>query len=166
MINFGILTISDRSSRGEREDLSGPALVDLVKQHHWQTYTTAIIPDERSEISSTLREWSSNPHIDVILTTGGTGFSQRDITPEATLDVIERQTPGISEVMRTESLKKTPHAMLSRAVSGILGKTLIINLPGSPRAAVENALVVFPVLEHAVELLQNLHIPDAHHKPH
>ncbi len=164
LIHFGVLTISDRSSKGEREDLSGPALVDEIQKAGWKIILTEIVSDEKDQIVSILRTWSADPKIDVILTSGGTGFSKRDITPEATLEVVEKLTPGISETMRTESLRKTPHAMLSRAVSGISGETLIINLPGSPKAAVENARIVFPILEHAIELLKNKQIPDSHHQ--
>jgi len=164
MLRFGILTISDRSYRGEREDLSGPSLIEAIQKMGWQVVLSAIIPDEKEQIVATLKSWSVNPLMDVILTSGGTGFSPRDITPEATMLVIDRPTPGISEAMRADSKDKTPHAMLSRAISGIAGNTLIINLPGSPVGAVENARTVFPVLEHAVELLKNPQIPDSHHK--
>ncbi len=112
-----------------------------------------IIPDELQVIKDTLITWSDSDQYDLILTTGGTGFSPRDITPEATMQVIERETPGLAEAMRAESLKVTPHAMLSRARAGIKNHTLIVNLPGSPRAAVENLNVILPVVEHAVDLL-------------
>ncbi|MDH5607491.1 MAG: MogA/MoaB family molybdenum cofactor biosynthesis protein [Anaerolineae bacterium] len=154
MITFGILTISDRSSRGERDDLSGPVLSNAVHDAGWEVDRTGIVADDIESIKSTLIEWSGSG-IDVILTTGGTGFSGRDITPEATLAVIERNAPGIAEAMREESMKITPHGMLSRAVSGIRGTCLIINLPGSPKGAVENFEVVMPVLQHAIDLLRN-----------
>jgi molybdopterin adenylyltransferase len=164
MIRFGILTISDRSSRGEREDKSGPALVAEVEKAGWQVASTACIPDDTDEIMKSLIAWSDFNDLDVILTTGGTGFTPRDVTPEATLAVIDRQALGLAEAMRAESLKITPHAMLSRAAAGIRGRTLIINLPGSPKAAVESLLVVAPVLNHAVELIRDPSSAESHHK--
>ena len=153
-VRCAILTISDRSARGEREDLSGPALISRAAQAGWQVVAAAIVPDEREQISARLVEWSDNGSCDLILTTGGTGFAPRDSTPEATQSVIHRFTPGIPEAMRAESLHKTPHAMLSRGIAGIRHATLIINLPGSPKAAVENLETVIPVISHAVHLLQ------------
>lgn len=152
---FGILTVSDRSSRGERPDLSGPALVELVKAQGWQVERTAILPDDRDRLRDALSSWADSGAMDVIITTGGTGFAPRDITPEATRLVIYREAPGLVEAMRMEGLKKTPHAMLSRSVAGIRGRTIIINLPGNPKGAVENLQVILPVLPHAVELLQD-----------
>ena len=152
-IRFGILTISDRSSRGERADSSGPALVRLIQAEGWAVTKQSLLPDEESAIRDLLAAWADSSDMDVILTTGGTGFSPRDVTPEATRAVIQRETPGLAEAMRAASLKVTPHAMLSRIVAGIRGKTLIINLPGSPKGAVENLQVVFPVLSHAIQLL-------------
>ncbi|MDX1378038.1 MAG: MogA/MoaB family molybdenum cofactor biosynthesis protein [Anaerolineales bacterium] len=154
-IRFGILTLSDRSSHSEREDLSGPALARLIQAEGWSVTEQTILPDDESAIREILIEWSDSDRADVILTTGGTGFSHRDVTPEATLAVIDRQAPGLTEAMRAESLKITPHAMLSRVVAGIRKKTLIINLPGSPKGATENLQVVLPVLPHAVQLLKN-----------
>ena len=154
-IHFAILTVSDRSSLGQRADASGPALVDLVESKGYQVAKLDIVPDEVDAIQNKLMAWSDADEADVILTTGGTGVAPRDVTPEATRVVIERLTPGIDEAMRAASLKITPHAMLSRAISGIRRRTLIINLPGSPRGAVENAQVVLPVLEHAVKLLRD-----------
>lgn len=162
-LRFGILTVSDRSSRGERPDLSGPALADYIHARGWAASLTDIVPDSREVISSRLMEWCASGDLDVILTTGGTGFAPRDITPEATRDVIEREAPGLVEVIRAESLKITPHAMLSRAVAGIRERTIIINLPGSPRGAVENLQVVVGVLEHAVQLLQEDNNAEAGH---
>lgn len=153
-LRFGILTISDRSSRGDRPDASGPALVDAVRAKGWQVVERGIIPDEVEIIYQKLVEWADSNRFDVLLTTGGTGFAPRDVTPEATRRAVERLTPGLDESMRTASLKVTPHAMLSRAVSGIRARTLIINLPGSPKGALENFYVVLPVLNHAVELLR------------
>ena len=154
-LRVAILTISDRSSRGERPDSSGPALADLVQQQGWQVCRTAIIPDDLEIIKATLADWADGNSIDILLSTGGTGFAPRDVTPEATTAVIQRPTPGLAEAMRAVSLQKTPHAMLSRAVAGIRARTLILNLPGSPKAAVENLQVVLAVLPHAVELLQD-----------
>ena len=154
-IRFGILTLSDRSSQGEREDASGPALARLVQAQGWSVTKQQILPDDESAIRELLIEWADSNETDVILTTGGTGFSPRDVTPEATCAVIDREAPGLAEAMRAESLKITPHAMLSRIVTGIRKKTLIINLPGSPKGAVENLQVVLPVIPHAVQLLRN-----------
>lgn len=153
-IRFGILTLSDRSSRGERSDSSGPALTHLIEAEGWSVIRQAILPDEESVIREMLITWADSREMDVILTTGGTGFSPRDVTPEATRAVIEREAPGLAETMRAASLKITPHAMLSRIVTGIRGKTLIVNLPGSPKGAVENLQTVIPVLPHAIQLLQ------------
>ena len=155
MIRFGLLTLSDRSSRGDREDSSGPALARLIHAEGWSVTKHQILPDEESAIRAVLTEWSDGGGLDVILTTGGTGFSLRDVTPEATKAVIQREAPGLTEVMRAESLKKTPHAMLSRAIAGLRGRTLIVNLPGSPKGAVENLQIILPVLSHAVQLLQD-----------
>ena len=152
-IKIAILTISDRSSAGEREDRSGPVLADAVRDAGWQTTLTSIIPDDVEEIVSTLTLWADSGDHNVILTTGGTGFTSRDVTPEATRIVIEREAPGLAEAMRMGSLQITPHAMLSRAAAGIRKSTLIINLPGSPKAALENFRIVAPVLPHAVQML-------------
>jgi molybdenum cofactor synthesis domain-containing protein len=122
----------------------------------------AIVPDERPVIAETLLAWADEIGLDLVLTTGGTGFGPRDVTPEATHDIIERETPGLAEAMRAASLKITPHAMLSRAVAGIRGRTLIINLPGSPKAVLENLEVILPALPHAIELLQGQKGPDRH----
>jgi molybdopterin adenylyltransferase len=153
-IRCGILTLSDRSARGERADSSGPQLINLVEAVGWSVVKQALLPDEESAIREILINWADSGEIDVILTTGGTGFAPRDVTPEATRAVIEREAPGLAEAMRATSLKVTPHAMLSRIVTGIRRKTLIINLPGSPKGATENLQVVIPVLPHAVQLLQ------------
>ena len=153
-IRFAILTLSDRSAHGERADSSGPALASLIEAQGWSVVKQSLLPDEESAIHQILVSWADSSDIDVILTTGGTGFSPRDVTPEATRAVIEREAPGLAEAMRAASLKVTPHAMLSRIVTGIRGKTLILNLPGSPKGAVENLQVVLPVLPHAVQLLR------------
>ena len=151
---IAILIVSDRSSRGERPDTSGPALAELIQLQGWQVVRQEIVPDEMNAIQDTLKAWSDLDEADVILATGGTGFAPRDVTPEATRAVIERLTPGLDEAMRQASLKVTPHAMLSRAISGIRKRTLIINLPGSPKGATENLQVILPALEHAVKLLR------------
>ncbi len=153
-IRFGILTLSDRSSRGERADASGPALMAAIQGEGWSVVKQEVLPDEESAIREILASWTNSRDVDVILTTGGTGFSPRDVTPEATRAVIEREAPGLAEAMRAASRKVTPHAMLSRIVTGIRGKTLIINLPGSPKGAVENLQVILPVIPHAVQLLR------------
>ena len=153
-IRFGILTLSDRSSRGECVDLSGPALARLIQAENWSVTKEALLPDNESAIRQTLTEWADSGEMDVILTTGGTGFAPRDVTPEATRAVIDREAPGLAEAMRAESLKITPHAMLSRIVTGIRKRTLIVNLPGSPKGATENLQVIIPVIPHAVQLLR------------
>src|SRR5258706_915362 len=163
-MNIGILTISDRSSRGERADASGPALAEVVRAQGWGVVGTQVVPDELEAIQSTLSAWADGKDLDVILTTGGTGFAPRDITPEATRAVLERLTPGLDEAMRAASLKVTPHAMLSRAVSGIRKQTLIVNLPGSPKGAVENLQVILPVLQHVVQLLHDDPSGDKSHR--
>jgi len=162
-IRFGILTSSDRSARGERPDLSGPALEELVIAQGWKVIRKIVLLDDQQALTETLSAWADSGEVDVILTTGGTGFGPRDVMPEATRAVSQREAPGIAEAMRQQSLKVTPHAMLSRATAGIRGKVLIINLPGSPKGAVENLQVVLPVLTHAVELLQNNPEAEKHH---
>jgi molybdopterin adenylyltransferase len=162
-LRFGILTASDRSSRGERPDLSGPALVNLVTSRGDIVVRAAIFPDDLSALRDAIVTWCDSSEMDVMLITGGTGFAPRDVTPEATRQAMEREAPGLAEAMRAESLKVTPHAMLSRGVCGIRRKTIIINLPGSPKAAVENLQVVLPVLDHAAELLQESPQAESHH---
>jgi len=155
MVRFGILTVSDRSARGERADESGPALLRAVEAQGWTVTKQALLPDDDSAIRGLLSEWADGGEVDVILTTGGTGFGVRDVTPDATRAVIRREAPGLAEAMRAASLAKTPHAMLSRAMAGIRGRTLIVNLPGSPKGAVENLETVLPALDHAVQLLRD-----------
>ncbi len=151
----GILTISDRSAAGLREDSTGPLLVRILESKGWKIEKTTIIPDDIENIKELLIAWSDDGVVDLILTTGGTGFGIRDCTPEATLEVIERQAPGFAEAMRSASIRITPHAMLSRAVSGIRKNVLIVNLPGSPKAARENLSVILPAIPHAVQLLHD-----------
>jgi molybdenum cofactor synthesis domain-containing protein len=162
-LRFGILTASDRSARGERPDLSGPALAERVMAFGGHVGRTQILPDDREQLAAALAAWADAGELDVILVTGGTGFAPRDVTPEATRQVIEREAPGLAEAMRAASLQVTPHAMLSRAVAGIRGRTLILDLPGSPKAAVENLDVVLPVLGHALELLREDPQAEKHH---
>jgi molybdenum cofactor synthesis domain-containing protein len=163
-IRVAILTVSDRSARGEREDASGPALAEEVVKQGWVVAQRGVIPDDISQLCDTLAAWADSRECDVILTTGGTGFGVRDVTPEATLRVIDRSAPGLAEAMRLASLQITPHAMLSRSAAGIRKRTLIVNLPGSPRGAVENLQVILPVLPHAVQLLQEHPDAEAGHR--
>lgn len=149
-----ILTISDRSYYGEREDSSGPIICDMLKEINSEVIFSQIIPDERDIITQKLIELSDNLRADFIVTTGGTGLGPRDVTPEATLDVIDKRVPGLEEAMRAESTKITPHGMLSRAVAGVRGKTLIVNLPGSPKAVKENLSVILSAIPHAIEILK------------
>ncbi|MBI1795039.1 MAG: MogA/MoaB family molybdenum cofactor biosynthesis protein [Chloroflexi bacterium] len=164
-LRIAVLTVSDRSSRGERPDESGPALVEVIHSKGWTAALQAILPDDLNILRETLAAWADSGGVDIILTTGGTGFAPRDVTPEATRGVIEREAPGLAEAMRAASLSKSAHAMLSRAVTGIRGKVLIINLPGSPKGAVENLQVVLPALEHAVKLLHDAPDAEAGHNP-
>jgi len=153
-IRAAILTLSDKGARGERIDESGPALVEWLAVHDAVTLQTRIIADEFDQIVEVLSEWADRDAADLILTTGGTGVSPRDVTPEATTHVVERLVPGIGELMRLRSLEKTPMASLSRAVAGIRCQSLIVNLPGSPKAAMENLAAVWPVVGHAVEKIR------------
>lgn len=149
-----ILTISDKGHRGEREDRSGPALAAWLAEREVEVVFTRLLADEGDAISAQLIDWAHSAACDLILTTGGTGVSPRDVTPEATRAVLEREIPGIGEAMRAASLAKTPFAMLSRAVAGVRGQTLIVNLPGSPAGAVENIAAVWPAVKHAVSKIQ------------
>lgn len=154
MFTLGILTISDKGWRGEREDESGMAVREIFTGLDAHVVKYDIAPDEKDVISQRLREWVDELGIDLIVTTGGTGLSPRDVTPEATLAVVERIAPGFAEAMRAESLKKTPTAILSRGVAGIRGASLIINLPGSPKAVRQCLEVILPALPHAMEVLK------------
>lgn len=154
MLNFGILTISDKGWRGQRRDESGPAIRDRLSLLDNTVVRYEIIPDEMDIIISKLTEWADEGNVDVILTTGGTGLGPRDVTPEATLSIVDKAVPGLTEAMRAETFKKTPFSLLSRAVAGIRGRCLIINLPGSPKAVQECLEIVLPVIPHAVEIIK------------
>lgn len=153
MIKTVILTISDKGYKGEREDGTGPALVDELDKDIYTVEHYKIIPDDLDKIVEELVYACDKLKVDLVLTNGGTGFSKRDVTPEATMKVIKKYVPGIGEAMRSESLKITPKAMLSRAISGIRNETLIVNLPGSPKGAVENLRVILPALPHGIDIL-------------
>ena len=154
MITGGVITLSDKGSRGEREDISGREVIRMLTDLDIRVADYEIVPDEKEVIKGKLIEYADTRRLDLVVTTGGTGVSPRDVTPDATLEVIERELPGMAEAMRRESLKKTPHAMISRAVAGIRGQTLIINLPGSPKGVQENLAVILPALKHAIEKIK------------
>lgn len=154
MIKVGILTISDKGSRGEREDLSRKVIEEVVKKVKGEVKYYKIIPDEKDIIKEELIKAADNLHLDLILTTGGTGLAKRDVTPDATLEVIEKEVPGISEIIRSESFKKTNRAILSRGVTGIRKESLIINLPGSPKGVRESLEIILDALPHGVEILK------------
>jgi molybdopterin adenylyltransferase len=154
MLNFGILTISDKGWRGQRYDESGMAIRDRLSLLDSDVVRYEVVPDEMEIIASKLSEWAGEGGVDVILTTGGTGFGPRDVTPEATLSVVDKVVPGLAEAMRAKTSTTTPFAILSRAVAGIRGRCLIINLPGSPKAVLECLEVVLPVIPHAVEIIR------------
>ena len=154
-LRAGVITISDRSARGERPDQTGPLIGEILTSAGWTLIFASIVPDNLELIKQTIVDCVDTGELDVLFTAGGTGFGVRDVTPEATSQVIERSAPGLAEAMRARSLQITPHAMLSRGVAGIRGRTLIVNLPGSPKAAQENLDVVLPVLGHAVQLLRD-----------
>jgi molybdenum cofactor synthesis domain-containing protein len=154
MFTVGILTISDKGSKGERQDKSGEAIREILSQKGARVINYDIVPDEKELIIQKLVNWADTDNLDVVITTGGTGLTPRDVTPEATMAVVDRIVPGFAEAMRAESLTKTPHAMLSRAVVGTRGKCLIVNLPGSPKAVRECLAAILPALPHAVETLK------------
>jgi len=149
----GVLTVSDKGAAGEREDKSGAAIAEMVSAVGWEVVRRDVVPDNHDEIKDKLIAWCDLDRLDLVITTGGTGFSPRDVTPEATLAAIERATPGISEAMRAAGLEKTPKAMLSRGVSGIRGATLIVNVPGSEKAARESLTAIVEILPHGIEVL-------------
>ncbi len=151
MFRAGVLTISDSSSRGERTDESGPTLSRILRSSGFEVSVEHIVPDDREKIQQTLIAWSEDPSIDFIITTGGTGLSPRDVTPEATKAVLDREIPGIAEILRMESYAITKMAALSRGVAGIRGDTIIINLPGSPKAVTQCMEVLTPILDHAIK---------------
>ncbi len=154
MIEVGILTISDKGARGEREDQSGKVIEEIVKKIEGEVKYYRIIPDEKEIIQAELVKAVDKLHLDLILTTGGTGLGKRDVTPEATLAVIEKEVPGISEIIRSESFKKTNRAILSRGVAGIRKKSLIINLPGSPKGVKESLEIILKALPHGIEIIK------------
>jgi molybdopterin adenylyltransferase len=154
MFTVGILTISDKGSRGERQDKSGEAIRKIISNMDVRTANYDVVPDEKELIAQKLVKWADKDSLDVIITTGGTGLGPRDVTPEATLAVVDRIVPGFAEAMRAETFKDTPMSMLSRAIVGTRGKCLIINLPGSPKAVRQCLQVILPALPHAVETLK------------
>jgi len=154
LITAGIITVSDKGSRGEREDISGKEIRKLLEGISIKVVDYEVIPDEKDIVINKLVEYSDRKKLDLIVTTGGTGVSPRDVTPDATLEVIEKEIPGMSEAMRRESAALTPHAMISRAVTGVRKNSLIINLPGSPKGVRENLAVVLPALRHTIEKIK------------
>lgn len=153
-LNAAVITVSDKGFVGQREDLGGPLTVEILENHGYEVVYRAIVPDEQDMIEAELKKCADELKIDLVMTTGGTGFSLRDITPEATIAVCDRMVPGIAEAMRMESYKITKKAMLSRATSGLRKQTLIVNLPGSPKAVRENLEAVLPALGHGIEILK------------
>ena len=154
MYTFAILTVSDKGSLGQRDDVSGPVIKQKLSEVGGRAIKYMIVPDDKETIANAMAEWADSAEVDVILTTGGTGLAERDVTPEATLLVIDKNVPGFGEAMRQKSLEKTPMAMLSRATAGIRGKCLIINLPGSPKAVGECLEAIIPAIAHGVEIIK------------
>ncbi|MEJ5240701.1 MAG: MogA/MoaB family molybdenum cofactor biosynthesis protein [Anaerolineales bacterium] len=163
-LRVAILIASDRSARGERADASGPALAEWVQKQGWKVVTLAVLPDDYVTLRNWLMARCDEGGVDLILTSGGTGVAPRDITPEATRAVLDKEVPGLAEAIRAASLSKTPHAMLSRGVAGIRKRTLIVNLPGSPKGAIESLEVIAPALPHAVDLLRESPEAEAGHR--
>ena len=159
-IKYAILTSSDSGHAGKRKDIGGDAIAEIMSKNRHTLTHRALLPDDLQLLTNQLRQWADDPTVDLILTTGGTGLAPRDVIPQATLAVIEYQIPGIPEAMRAQSLKITNMAMLSRATAGIANKTLIINLPGNPKGAIENLQTVLPILTHAIQITQNTHHGD------
>lgn len=155
-MRVGVLTVSDSTARGLAEDRSGPLIASTITDSlDVSQIARQVVEDDQQQIEAALKQWCDDMLLDLVLTTGGTGFAPRDVTPEATMAVIDRNAPGLAEAMRAASLQVTPHAMLSRAMAGIRKRTLIVNLPGSPKAVQENLAVILPTLSHAVELLRS-----------
>jgi molybdopterin adenylyltransferase len=161
-IRAGVVTVSDKGYAGEREDASGPLLADLLREMGAEVVSQVIVPDEQADIAQVLAALADEARVDLVVTTGGTGPAPRDVTPEATQVVIEREMPGLAEVLRSEGYHKTPLAVISRGVAGIRGQTLIVNLPGSPRAVREGMETLAPILPHAIKMLRGV---DTEHKP-
>ena len=155
-IRASVVTVSDKGYSGEREDTSGPLLADLLRQMQADVVRQMIVPDEQGEIAAALTELADDEQVDLIVTTGGTGPAPRDVTPEATRTVIERDMPGLAEVLRSEGYRKTPLAVISRGLTGIRGRTLVINLPGSPKAVREAMEILAPILPHAIQMLRGV----------
>ena len=153
-MKVGVITVSDRGYRGEREDASGAVIQEMVQGLEAEVAFNTVVPDEREEIKRVLIQGADEMGLDLIVTTGGTGVSPRDVTPDATREVIDQEIPGFAEAMRMEGLKKTPHAMISRALCGVRGRTLIVNLPGSPKAVEECLTLILPAIPHAIEVLR------------
>jgi molybdopterin adenylyltransferase len=160
-IRAGVVTVSDKGYAGKREDASGPLLADLLRNLGAEVVSQTILPDERAEIERALTALADEARVDLVVTTGGTGPAPRDVTPEATQAVIDREVPGLAEVLRFEGYRKTPLAVISRGVAGIRGRTLIVNLPGSPRAVREGMETLAPVLPHTIKMMQGV---DTEHK--
>jgi molybdenum cofactor synthesis domain-containing protein len=161
-ITAGVVTVSDKGHAGERVDVSGPLLADLLREMGADVVSQTVVPDEPDEIRRALLELVDEMRVDLVLTTGGTGPAPRDLTPEATKDIIEREVPGIAEALRFEGYRRTPLAVISRGVAGTRGRTLIVNLPGSPKAVREGLETLTPILPHAVRMVRGV---DTEHRP-